>query len=290
MITIKNVKQIAVLADHGEKKLYNLMHSEYFDMSVTLNDHEYALISTTWSINSFGIFEYLRGYNGRIALCLENNQDEEGAKRAGIPYIMCPLISYINLSLFNLDDTQEKKYDVILNSRALPFKRRHLALGMDLSKLVVLCHYATMGGVAPDDVCFDSAFTPNKGVDGSLKSLDPCEVAKHTKMARVGLILSASEGNPRAVVEALLCGLPIVSTTVERCGRLMFLNETNSIIVPPAQGAVTKAVNEVLRRLKTGEFDQVKIAADAKQKVLNLQARMQAYVSAMFDPVFKIPF
>ena len=288
LITINNVYNKGIISSSNTNKLIHFVHA--FDgnsSSFSLNDNEYAIISMTWYIGSMNDFKYLRPYKDRLFLCLENNQDVEQAIKWKIPYILCPMSVFINTNIFNLQNS-DKIFNAILNSRRLPFKRRHLALDIEYP-IAIISNYNTMPKNGSDDnVEFKNGLLLNKFND-TFRTLQSNEVADVLHKSKVGLILSESEGNPKAVMEYLLCGLPVVTTKIKRCGRMMFLNDSNCIVVEPTKEAVAEGVKTAIAKLESGEFNKLNISENAKKQLLELRSNLQSAVSK-FDPGFILQF
>jgi hypothetical protein len=288
LITINNVHNRGLLSSFKTNKLIHFVHAfDGYSRSLSLNNNEFAIISMTWYIGSMNDFTYLIPYKDRILLCIENNQDVENAIKFNIPFILCPMSVFINTTIFNLQNS-EKIYNAILNSRRLLFKRRHLALDVE-SPFAIISNYNTMPkNKNSDDVEFPNGLLLNKFND-TFRTLQSNEVADVLHKSKVGLILSESEGNPKAVMEYLLCGLPVVTTKIKRCGRMMFLNDSNCIVVEPTKEAVAEGVKTAIAKLESGEFNKLNISENAKKQLLELRSNLQSAVSK-FDPGFILQF
>ncbi|MCE8009861.1 glycosyltransferase [Aestuariivita sp.] len=88
------------------------------------------------------------------------------------------------------------------------------------------------------------------------------QVAEFLNASGVGLILSEREGQNRATIEYLLCGLPVV-TTANVGGRDRFLVPANSIYTLPDPQTIADAVSYVIR----SDFDRQAVAQLATQSV-----------------------
>jgi len=288
LITINYVHFKGLLSSSNNKKLKYFVHAhDGFSKSFSLNDNEFAIISMTWSINTMNQFIYLIPHKDRILLCLENNQDVEQAIKWNIPFILCPMSVFINTTIFNLQNS-DKIYNAILNSRRVEFKRRHLALDVEYPVAIVSDYKTVTYTKTYDNLEFPNGILLNKFND-KIKTLESNEVADVLHKSKVGLILSESEGNPKAVMEYLLCGLPVVTTKIKRCGRMMFLNDSNCIIVEPTKEAVAEGVKIAIAKLESGEFNKLNISDNAKKQLLELRSNLQAAVSK-FDPGFILQF
>ena len=89
------------------------------------------------------------------------------------------------------------------------------------------------------------------------------EVANYMRQAHVKVLFSKHENFPCVVVEALCCGLPVVSSDV--AGVNEAVNELNGILVESQnEDALLKAVIKIRQTYNT--FDSAGIAADAAKK------------------------
>jgi hypothetical protein len=288
LITINNVHNKGIIASSKINKLIHFVHAcDGHSKSLSLNDNEFAIISMTWSIDSMYNFTYLIPYKDRILLCLENNQDVEAAIKFNIPFILCPMSVFINTTIFNLQNSN-KIYNAILNSRRVEFKRRHLVLDVEYPVAIVADYKNVTYKSTFDNLEFPNGILLNKSND-KIRALQSKEVADVLHKSKVGLILSESEGNPKAVMEYLLCGLPVVTTKIKRCGRMMFLNDSNCIVVEPTKEAVTEGVKIAIAKIESGEFNKLNISENAKKQLLELRTNLQAAVSK-FDPEFILQF
>ena len=102
-------------------------------------------------------------------------------------------------------------------------------------------------------------YSPN--IDHGL--LSSAQVAELLNASAAGLILSALEGQNRATIEYLMCGLPVVSTA-NRGGRDRFLSPSNSIFVSDTPEAVAEGV----AFLSVSSFDRKHIAHEAEMSVM----------------------
>lgn len=288
LITLNNVHNKGIIASSKINKLIRFVHAnDGFSKSYSLNDNEFAIISMTWSIDYIHEFVYLTPFKDRILLCLENNQDVERAIKWNIPFILCPMSAFINTTIFNLQES-DKIYNAILNSRRAEFKRRHLVLDVEYPVAIISNYKTVTKNKTYDNIEFPNGLLLNKFND-TFRNLQSNEVADVLQKSKVGLILSESEGNPKAVMEYLLCGLPVVTTKINRCGRMMFLNDSNCIVVEPNKEAVAEGVKLAIKKIDSGEFNKLNISENAKKQLIELRTNLQAAVSK-FDPEFILQF
>ena len=186
-----------------------------------------------------------------------------------IPFLVCPSATFCNLRHFKYL-AFPKCFDAVLNCRNSKWKRRHLAKKID--NLAVIFYPSPRSSPA-DNIDFQDKFRPNI-VNGVYHKLIPEDINTLLGACRVGLILSEKEGSPRAVVEYLLCGLPVVSTKAN-CGRWEFLNENNCIIVEDNPTAVDEGVKMAISYINSGRFNPEKIADDTRNKINKFRAEAE---------------
>jgi hypothetical protein len=116
---------------------------------------------------------------------------------------------------FHIQDCK-KEYTSVLNSKNVGYKKRHLA------------------DTVTDKVLITSTPRKEKGDVPCLfkndKFLSSDELNDILNKCSVGMMLSRREGQPRAIREYFLCGLPVVSLKADG-GRMSYLNKDNAIIV-----------------------------------------------------------
>jgi len=121
----------------------------------------------------------------------------------------------INGKPFYIKDVK-KEYGPIFNSKKIGYKKRGL------------------GDLVTDKILITS--TPHKETGDipclfkNEKLLSYPELNDLLNKCRMGMMLSKKEGQPRAMIEYFLCGLPMVSLEADG-GRMSYLNKENSIIV-----------------------------------------------------------
>jgi hypothetical protein len=70
---------------------------------------------------------------------------------------------------------------------------------------------------------------------------------------------------------------------------MMFLNDSNCIVVEPTKEAVAEGVKTAIAKLESGEFNKLNISENAKKQLLELRSNLQSAVSK-FDPGFILQF
>lgn len=145
-----------------------------------------------------------------------------------------------------------RKFKAAYIAQNAAYKRIELAREIDS-----LCLIAK--GIRPEEIEalkreVPSLYCPNS----ELGLLNTDQVSAFLNASGSGLILSKVEGQNRATIEYLLCGLPVVSTS-NWGGRDRFLSPSNSIYVPDDPEAVAYATDFVT----SADFDRGLIAKEA---------------------------
>lgn len=261
MTTVAGITFMKKLNLEGEKPISYLIHSSVHKNNIYDIEQEagFAFIGISWVLDQ-SYFLNMKGSN-KCILCLDDSRQIEKATKHSIPHFVCPSAVFCSLNEFKYEP-KLKRFDAVLNCRNSLWKRRHFAANI---KDLAIIYYPSPRSSEPDDLKFDAAYNANL-VDGKYRKLKPNEVNSVLNQCSVGLILSSKEGSPRAVVEYLLCGLPVVSTKAN-CGRWEFLNQTNCIIVGDSVEEVNTGVKIALEYLENGIFVPEKIALDARNKI-----------------------
>ncbi len=223
--------------------------------------------------------------------------------RLKIPAILCSKNCLVDESIFRPRPEQPKLHRAVYDARLTPFKRHELARKVrDLALVTydiplhrdqsyidrtreLLAHATWLNGpFAPDPA------------DRRKLTLD--EVALHLVRARVGLILSAVEGQNNASIQYLLCGLPVV-TTRNRGGRDTFFTPEHVIWADDTPEAVADAVDELVSR----DIDPAAVRANALRMIDQHRSVWRGAVEAILagrprdrreepspDPMFKPGF
>jgi glycosyltransferase involved in cell wall biosynthesis len=109
-------------------------------------------------------------------------------------------------------------------------------------------------------------------------NLSPHEVAACINRARVGLCLSEEEGQMKASIEYLLCGVPVV-TTASRGGRDFFFEPEFCTTVESNPRAVERAVADLVRRAPPAET----IRAATLEKVRRERLKLRDILQGIFE-------
>lgn len=146
-----------------------------------------------------------------------------------------------------------RKFKAVLNASGSGFKRSHLLPG---SKDFAVITYCSGEGRIPDRG-FGFINESYIGRDSLFEIVSG---------SGCGLVLSFAEGIPRAMIEYLLCGIPVVST-LNVSGRDFFLNPGNSITCLPNQSSVVKAIDQA----NSKEWDRQSIRGGVINEISRLR-------------------
>ena len=190
-----------------------------------------------------------RRYPRHSLVFICNAQAEVDAlSQKGLPTLFVNKNAFHDLSEYWLDAAAAtKRFDAIMNARIAPFKRVELAAEVENLALITSpseaerdhTYYRQMREVLAH------ATWLNYTDDSTYRRLDSTGVAEALLQSRVGLILSAVEGQCQASIEYLLAGLPVVSTP-SRGGRDTFFDEEYVAIVDPHPKAVREGVQHLI--------------------------------------------
>ncbi|MFY9291618.1 MAG: glycosyltransferase [Methylorubrum rhodinum] len=150
----------------------------------------------------------------------------------------------------------EPEYDALYNARYSPYKRIELAAKVE--RLCLISRGWNTSQVGALRALVPNAYIPNIGENDQPRVLVPKEIASIAARSRCGLMLSGIEGQTRAIMEYLLCGLPVV-TTPNYGGRDRFLTPSNSLFAGPDPMSVAATV----RMVPEIGFDRHEIRAEA---------------------------
>lgn len=187
------------------------------------------------------------GFNLRRFTILANTPDEVPLfLAAGFNATWCNHNAFVSEHIFRPMGTP-RQFDAIYDAAFAPFKRHELAANVESLALVGYVKAPDTEEVAravrnrvPQATVLNDPFS---GRDGTFSS---DQVNEALNQARVGLCLSAIEGQMYASVQYLLAGLPIV-TTENRGGRDVFFDAEHVRWVEDDPDAVSAAVDRLVR-------------------------------------------
>lgn len=236
-----------ILFTSVSRTLYNI-----FEMSSRLADEEVTfIVGLSWDLSALPhavtVWKQYRFHkrlypNHRIIFACNSATETRLLGRLGCQ------AEHINKNCF-LDEKiyrplrRVKRYDAILNARPSPFKRHHLAAAV---RSLAIIHLPP-SGASEKEYLTDLRIVLSHAQwlnykNGTYTRLTAEEVSEAISAARVGLALSASEGQCQAVGEYLLCGLPVVSTQ-SKGGRDALFSSRTALIVSASASEVARAVD-----------------------------------------------
>jgi glycosyltransferase involved in cell wall biosynthesis len=120
----------------------------------------------------------------------------------------------IDTKIFNTTGVYEKEYDAILVARIDPIKRVDIFLSVieELSRIILLKAVIVGDGPLRKEM---EEFSNKIGISERVDFVGyQGDVAQWLKKARLFILTSDSEGLPLSIMEAMSCGLPVVSSDV----------------------------------------------------------------------------
>jgi glycosyltransferase involved in cell wall biosynthesis len=211
-------------------------------------------------------------------------RQEPAFAAAGWPVTTLNSNMFVDESMYQPQPGVEPLYDAIYNARLSPDKRHELAIGVQ--RLCLIYFYSSddssVAGFhrthAQLQARMPQAVFLNPLTDEGCQRLRPEEVTDAMNQSRVGLCLSAVEGQMRASMEYMMAGLPVVSTA-SLGGRDYFFDADYCTLVAPDPRQVRDAVAAMIQRNIPRDF----IRARTMQRVEAERARFIAFVQTMID-------
>ena len=234
--------------DHNYDALPFFTKKDYLIVTIGcfFEDYNFALNRYILESNKFDIDPqkviFLCNYYDQVLL----------AKKWGFSAILFNQNALINQDVFKINETINKEYKLVLNTRPDTIKRPWLASGV--TDLAILQGYNYF-----QDRFWDLNQLNPKYINQ--ERLQPSQVNDILNASYVGGIFSEKEGANYATGEYLLAGIPVVSTR-STGGREVWLNDYNSITIDPNEQDVSKAVEQLIARIQSGEIDAKKIRDD----------------------------
>jgi hypothetical protein len=241
---------------YGGKSMHDLM-----DMSSILKDRNlYFMKSFFWEFESEERAMLLKKQHNEhrekypnhkiVYLCNSQLQYDLFGKFGLLPRIFCNKNCLIDEKLFRILPNVKKRYKALYNAQIASYKRHHLASKIDSLALITY----RRGGFPKHDEYIDEtkkilshATWLNGTLGENFKLIPPGRIHIYLNQAKIGLCLSAVEGQASASMEYMLCGLPIVSTK-SKGGRDVFFDEKYVKIVDDTPEAVRDGVKEMIER------------------------------------------
>jgi hypothetical protein len=179
---------------------------------------------------------------------------------------------FMDESVFGLNPSVRKRYDVLYNARRSQTKRHHLAreIGEHMKLALIYPHH--------DKSWYDvSENELPKHTYHNKRNLSPPEITEVINQSKVGLILSAEEGACFASSEYLLCGVPVISTP-SKGGRSFWYNDENSLIVDADPMAILIAAKSLI----AAERDPQRIRA---AHLALMKSQRQVFLDEVLRPI-----
>jgi len=228
--------------------------------NIKYTDNGLFCLSGSWYCSP-RLIEGISKINYKNIFVLANTEEEKDFYESKMEndVILCNNNSFLNETVYKILDTEEKKYDMIINSRFSDYKNTNIA---NLVNNVVHVGYLDGKRTKIPDFGYLPNFNNIKPIIKSLYNLNnigfrhllPEEIVKFANQSYVGGIFSPIEGQCLASSENLLCGLPVISIK-SKGGRDVWYNEKNSIICDNNPNDVLKCVNIAKEKIKNGEFN-----------------------------------
>ena len=210
-----------------------------------LNPNDWCFESLLWhltwnhAMTYFRRWKYFESLGVNYVVMANSHYDEWCCKLLGIPVQLMHKGQFIDERVLTLANPNRVcKYDAIYAARAHVGKRMHLAQSVD--KLFVLTYLCPRNSLGEYDL---NLFEPKiKHADWNKNYIDRVEeIVDLIHQSCCALALSKAEGIMWAGLEAVLCGIPVVSTP-SIGGREYYLNSENSLTVRSDSTAIYQAV------------------------------------------------
>jgi len=222
--------------------------------------------------------------NHRLSfLCANDVQTRVFADRAW-PAITLNRNMFVDETVFRPLADVQRVFDAVYNARLSKQKRHELA---QLVPTLVLVYFNDSLELTPSEFhaqherlreLMPGATFVNQLSPEGCHWLLPNAVNSILNQARVGLCLSAVEGQMTASIEYLMAGLPIVSTPSVG-GRDYFFDPEYCVIVPDDPRAIRDAVAAMIQR----NIPQDHVRAKTMERVDRERARFVAWVQGVID-------
>ena len=225
-----------------------------FTMSAALGTRQASFIVGFTRFPASWKLRYLRRqmveYEGRyprnkVVFIANSPEERDNMRQFGFEAHFINKNAFQREDQFTVEPESVSAYDAVMNARLARWKRMELASDVDRLALITVLgdeeYYAEMRETLPhaDWVNFDAG--------DKYEYLSQAQINHVLNRSKVGLILSAFEGNNKASIEYLLSGLPVVSTP-SKGGRDVFFDPDYCAIVDPSPAAVKNGVQELIDR------------------------------------------
>jgi glycosyltransferase involved in cell wall biosynthesis len=239
----------------SQYKLFNDRIVSLEDASEVVESNSIFIISISWNCSKFSlniINKFNEIYSNIIVLTNTLYEEEFYRKATNVDVLFCNSNAFLDETVYNIDKSIKKKYNLIVNSCFKSFKRVKFA-----NKLNNVLHIGYYNGEV-------NKYIPDFGTianyhSGEYNHLKSHEIANYINSSYIGGIFSKEEGACYASTEYLLCGIPVLSTE-SKGGRDIWYNEENSIICH--EDNVNECFNTMKQNIDSGMYDPVKIRDD----------------------------
>jgi hypothetical protein len=221
-----------------------------------------------------------RRHPGHRFVVLGNTREEIARLRtAGLEAAFVNSNAFVDERLFTVDRTAPKLYDAIHDAQLGAYKRHELAVEIRSLAIITYLYYPGLREPYPLAMIerLRHATWLNPPYASAYRRLTPTEVCYHLNRSRVGLCLSAVEGQMFASIQYLLCGLPVV-TTPSRGGRDVFFDGGYVATLPPDATAVRRGVEDMIERAP----DPAHIRARTLERMHEHRARFIELVDGIY--------
>ena len=175
---------------------------------------------------------------------LEFRAQELGARSTVV--IPSPLM----LPLQRKADFHKKAKKIVTVSRLIPIKGlSHLVRAMAYIKegsLIIIGDGPERGAL--ESLSKNLTLTDRVLFTGWIN--DKSKILDHLKQATVFVLPSLSEGRPRAIIEAMACGLPIIATNVGGIPEIVVDGVNGLLVSPKDEMAIANAIEQVLNDIE----------------------------------------
>jgi len=278
MKIIKDYSRIIIhLFDYEYLKLikYDTLNREY---NIKNNMKPIVLVSNSWYCKMDEEIENILIFSDNYEIIFLSNTIEEQKYYREKLKIECLFVNhntFINETLYFIEENIEKKFDIFVNSTFSPYKR------LEFTKLINNIAYV---GRYPEDydikninlnenVCFLN-FKDNIFTKENHRWINPEEINKISNKCLMGGIFSKIEGSCFSSGQYLLCGLPIISSK-SIGGRDIWYNEKNMIYCEESPESVLKCIEIVKNMLDKKLFDKYEI----RKTHIELQEHFRSYLT-----------
>jgi len=239
--------------DDGNIKIIHLEGLDHnWNILHLLKNNIYTLITWPCFVNKWlyeqgsnALFTLNNNYNKKNIIWLCPDLDTIlFAYEYGFNAIFANQNCLLDENIFNINENEEKIYNMVMNCRPELIKRPYLAKNIDNLAYIKGATYNNKEKYNYNEL--NCKFINENRIDPEMVNLI------YNKSYCAG-IFSELEGACYSSSEYLLCGLPVIST-FSKGGRDTWYNNENSIIVKDNQDAVSEAVSICIGNLKSGIF------------------------------------